>query len=98
MQETNDGLVMANKRLREDLEEVNNHYQELILVSREALKRKRKTKGQFTMLKQTIQDLQQHNEELMRKIVDMEVDQLKARRKSQALEGIALLAEAAKDL
>ena len=28
----------------------------------------------------------------------MEVDQLKARRKSQALEGIALLAEAAKDL
>ena len=29
---------------------------------------------------------------------EMEADQLKARRKSQALEGIALLAEAAKDL
>ena len=28
----------------------------------------------------------------------MEVEQLKARRKAQALEGIALLAEAAKDL
>ena len=50
------------------------------------------------MLKQTIQDLQHHNEELTRKIVDMEADQLKARRKAQALEGIALLAEAAKDL
>ena len=54
MQETNDGLVMANKRLREDLEEVNNHYQELIAVLREALKRKRNIEGQFTMLKQTI--------------------------------------------
>ena len=50
------------------------------------------------MLKQTIQDLQQQNEELMRKISDMEADQLKARRKAQALEGIALFAEAAKDL
>ena len=98
MQETNDGLFIANKKLREDLEEVNNHYQELIIVSREALKRKRKIESQFTMLKQTIQGLQQHNEELTRKIVDMETDQLKARRKAQALEGIALLAEAAKDL
>ena len=37
MQETNDGLIRANKRLREDLEEVNDHYQELIAVSKEAL-------------------------------------------------------------
>ena len=98
MHETNDGLVMANRRLREELDEVNNHYQELIAVSKEALKRKRNTESQFTMLKQTIKDLQQQNEELTRKMVEMEVDQLKARRKSQALEGIALLAEAAKDL
>ena len=98
MQDTNDGMVMENRRLREDLEEVNNHYQELIAVPREALKRKRNTEGQFTMLKQTIQDLQQQNEELTRKIADMEADQLKARRKAQSLEGIALLAEVAKDL
>ena len=98
MQETNAGLVIANKKLREDLEEVNSQYQELITVSREALKRKRQTERQVTELKQTIQDLQQHNEELTRKIADMETDQLKARRKAQALEGIALLAEAAKDL
>ena len=98
MQETNDGLVMANRRIREDLDEVNSHYQELIAISREALKRKRNTEGQFTMLKQTIKDLQQQNEELTRKMVEMEADQLKARRKSQALERIALLAEAAKDL
>ena len=98
MQETNDGLVTTNRKIREDLEEVNSHYQELITVSREALKRKRKLEGQFTELKQTIHDLQQHNEELTRRIVDMETDQLKARRKSQALEGISLLAKVAKDL
>ena len=56
MQETNDGLVMANRRLREDLDEVNSHYQELIAVSKEALKRKRNTKSQFTILKQTIKE------------------------------------------
>ena len=58
MQETNDRLVTANMKLREDLEELNNHYQELITVSREALKRERKTESQFTVLKQTIQHLQ----------------------------------------
>ena len=41
MQETNDGLVMANRRLREDLDEVNSHYHDLIAVSKEALKIKR---------------------------------------------------------
>ena len=49
--------MTANKRLREDLEEVNSHYQELILVSKEDLKRKRHTESQFTELKQTIQEL-----------------------------------------
>ena len=51
LQETNEGLVTANKRLREDLEEVNSHYQELITVSKEALKRKRQTQSLFTELK-----------------------------------------------
>ena len=98
MQETNDGLVMANRILREDLDEVNSHYQELIAVSKEALKRKRSTELQFIGLKHTIKYLQQQNEELTRRMKEMEAGKLKARRKSQALEGIALLAEAAKDL
>ena len=41
IQETNDGLVSANRNIREDLEEVNSQYQELMTISREALKRKR---------------------------------------------------------
>ena len=98
MHETNDGLVTANRRLREDLEEVNNHYQELIAVSKEALKRKIQTENQFTELRQTIQELTQQNEELTKKVANLEVGHLKAIRKAQALEEIALLAEAAKDL
>ena len=49
--------MTANRRLREDLEEVNSHYQVLIAVSKEALKRKRKTQSLYAELKQTIQDL-----------------------------------------
>ena len=45
MHESNEGLVTANKRLREYFEEVNSHYQELILVSKESLKRKRQTEN-----------------------------------------------------
>ena len=59
LHETNEGLVTANKRLREDLEEVNSHYQELISVSKEALKRKRQTESLFTELKQNFQKLTQ---------------------------------------
>ena len=57
LHETNEGLVNANRILREDLEEVNSHYEELIAVSKEALKRKRQTQSLFAELKQTIQDL-----------------------------------------
>ena len=98
MQETNDGLILANRRLREDLEEVNDHYQELTAVSKEALKRKRSTDLQCAELKLTIKILQQQNKELTRRMTDMEAEQQKARKKAQALDRIALLAEVAKDL
>ena len=98
MQETNDGLIIANRRLREDLEEVTDHYQELIAVSKEALKRKRSTDLQCAELKLTVKSLQQQNKELTRRMTYMEADQQKAKKKAQALDGIALLAEAAKDL
>ena len=47
LHETNEGLVDANKILRDDLEEVRRHYQELIAVSKEALKRKRQTQSLY---------------------------------------------------
>ena len=44
LNESNDRFVTTNKRLREDLEYINAHYKELIAVSKEALKKKRKRK------------------------------------------------------
>ena len=43
LSDTNDVLVMTNRILREDLDDINTHYQELIVVSKEALKIKRRT-------------------------------------------------------
>ena len=57
LQETNEGLVTAKRILREYLEEVNNHYQELITVSKEDLKRKIQTQSLFTELKQNFQEI-----------------------------------------
>ena len=65
---------MANRRLREDLEDINTHYQELILVSKEALKRKRKTQSKFEELNQKIQDLTQQNQELSKRIEYLEIE------------------------
>ena len=39
MQEINEGLMMANRRLRKDLQDANVHCQELTTVSKEVLKR-----------------------------------------------------------
>ena len=43
LNETNEGLVMTNRMLREDLDDINTHYQELIVVSKESLRRKKQT-------------------------------------------------------
>ena len=98
LHETNEGLVDAYRILREDLEEVNSHYQELIAVSKESLKRKRHTQSLCAELKKTVQDITQQNQELSKRVEGLEVDHRKTRRKTQALEGIALLAEDAKYL
>ena len=74
MQEKNDGLVLANRRLRKDLTEVNDHYQELTAVSKEALKRKRNSDLQCAELKLTVKILQQQNEELTKRMRKMEAE------------------------
>ena len=74
LNETSEGLVMANRRLREDLNDINTHYQELIVVSKEYFKRKRHTQSQFEELNQKIQNLTQQNETLSKKIEDLEVE------------------------
>ena len=61
------------------------------------LKRKTTTDRYSTKLEKIVESLQQENEYLQRKIADMEKKHKRAKRKSQVLDGIALLAEAAKD-
>ena len=51
-----------------------------------------------TELGKTVKNLQQENKKLTKRITNLEQEQKKAKRKAQALDGIALLAEAAKDL
>ena len=75
LHETNEGLVVANRRLREDLEEVNSHYQELIAVSKEALKRKRQTQSLCAELKHIVQDITLQNQELSKRVEDLEAEQ-----------------------
>ena len=41
LSETNDGLILTNRILREDFDDINTHYRELISISKEDLKRKR---------------------------------------------------------
>ena len=98
LSETNDGLVMTNRRLREDLDDINTHYQELIVVSKESLERKRQTQSQFEELNQRVQSLTLQNEGLLKRIEYLEVEQQRSKIQSCALEGIALLAEVAKNL
>ena len=98
MQEVNDGLILENRRVREDFQEVNEHFQELTAVSKEALKRKRTTDLHCADLKLTVYSLLKKNEELTRRLASMEDEQKRAKKKSQALDGIAMLAKAAKDL
>ena len=79
LNETNEVLVMENRRLKENLEDINTHYQELIVVSKEALKRKRETQGKFEELNQKIQDLTQQNQELSKGVEDLETEQQRTR-------------------
>ena len=98
LNETNDILVMTNRRLREDLDDINTLYQELIFVSKEALKRKREIQSQAKGLNQKIQNLSQQNEVLLKRIRSLEIEQEQSKKKSHALDRISMLAKVAKNL
>ena len=89
---------MTNRILREYLEYINSHYQELISVSKEALKRKREIHNQVEDLTKKIQNLNKQNEMLSNRVKILETEQERAKKQSHALEGISLLAEATKQL
>ena len=74
LNETNDRMVMKNRRFREYLEGINAHYQELIVVFKEALKRKREIQNQAEDLTQQIQNLSKQNEMLSNRVRSLETE------------------------
>ena len=98
LQDVNDGLMKVNRGLIEELQDVHNHFKELLEVSKEVLKRKIITDIHCTELENTVKNLQQENRKLTKRITDLEQKEKKAKKKTQILDGIALLAEAAKEL
>ena len=57
MKDVNDGLMMVNRGLIEELQDVNNHFQELTTVSKEVLNRKRTTDMHCTELEKTAKEV-----------------------------------------
>ena len=83
----NDGLMKANKMLKQDLQEVNNNYAEFIQVVEEAFKRRK------VMQEQNVQ-LEKDKEELKQKLNHMQKELNRLQRNSHALDGLSTLAEA----
>ena len=90
LNETNGRLVMTNRRLREDLEDISAHYKEPIDVSKEALKRE--IQNQVEDLTQQVQKLSKQNERLLNRVRSLEIEQERTKRQSHALGGIAMFA------
>ena len=89
---------MTSRILREDLEDISAHYQEVIVVSKEALKRKIQIQNQDEDLTQQVQKLSKQNEILLNRVGNMEIEKERRKKKSHALEGISMFVEATKKL
>ena len=88
---SSENLMTANRRLREDLEEIDANYQELITVSKEFLRRKRDTEQQN-------EELISINKELQDQIRSTEAEHFQLQKISQALDGLMILVEATRKL
>ena len=87
----NDGLMRENRMLKQDLQEVNKNYSELIEVAEEVVKRRK------VMQEQNVQ-LVKDKEELEKKLKHMQKELNRLQRKAHALDGLATMAEAARRL
>ena len=83
--------MIANKRLREDLEEKEANYQRLVIISKYILKKKRAIQEQCKQVLNQNKEL--HNKELNK---DAEYSRLQKR--SQTLHDMTILAKVSKSL
>ena len=83
--------MKENKKLKQELQEVNKNYAELIQVAKEAFKRRK------VMQEKNVQ-LQKEKDELEQKLKHMQKELNWLQIKSHALDGLETLAEAARRL
>ena len=91
LQNINEKLMTANKKIREDLEEKEADYQKLLSISKGILKEKRTIQKQFEHMK--TQSKEAHN-----KMENKDVEFAKFQKRSQVLSDLIVLAEASKSL
>ena len=78
--------MVANKRLREDMEDKEAEYQKLLVISKDILKEKRAMQRQLEQLK------------AQKKESDKDVEFARLQKRSQVLSDLATLAEASRSL
>ena len=78
--------MVANKRLREDMEDKEAEYQKLLVISKDILKEKRAMQRQLEQLK------------AQKKESDKDVELARLQKRSQVLSDLATLAEASRSL
>ena len=81
--------MIANKRLREDLEEKETDYQKILLIYKDILKEKRAIQKQYEQMK--IQNKESHNQE-----ENKDVEYARLQKRSQVLSDLTVIVEASK--
>ena len=84
----NDGLMKENTMLKQDLQEVNKNYAELIQVEEEAIKRIKAIQEENVQLEKDKEDLKQ-------KLKHMQKELNMLQRKSHSLDGLTTMPKAA---
>ena len=91
MQDLNENLMLANKRLREDLEEKEADYQKMVSISKDVVKKERALQEQY---KQVLDQ----NRGLQNKELNKDAEYSRLQKRSQVLHDMTLLAEVSKSL
>ena len=88
LNESYEKLMISNRILHEDLEEIDTSYQERISVSKEALRRKK-------VMEQQYEEMVEQNMDLQKRMQAMETEQSRLKKRPQALDGLTIPTEAA---
>ena len=84
-------MIIANKRLQEDLEEKEADYQRLVIISKDILKKKRAIQEQY-------KQILNHNKELQNNELNKDAEYSRLQKRSQVPHDMIILDEVSKSL